>query len=591
MRKSVSFKRILLLTLSAILLSALVTLSLYSVLAPSVFANAKLRELAPRARFLAEQTALYLRSAEVGRVMPASDAGLWGASVYIYDQKQVLISNKDEMTISSPFYPERLERFDSMLSHVLSGEAISTTERMFQRTETGREAVDLLIIGVPALSGGEVVGAVFLVNSLKEITSAMSSLLSTLWLSVFAVSILMAPLAYWFSMLITRPIWNMRDAALRLARGDFSVRLSDAGIGEIADLSRVFNTLSARLHQTIAELTQERNQALVIVNSLEEGVLVMDGARNIMQTNPAFQRMMLDAGIWKPPLLPGEVLEAYQKVLEESRPIERRFSLGEMQIYLTITPISHPMVGVTHAIGVFHDETEAKRLEQTRRDYVANVSHELKTPLTALRAMVEPLCDGLIRTEDKRQETYRIMLRETMRLSRLVDDMLELSRLQAGRLALEKTFFEPVPLLHDIASVYAAKALETGHALSLVVPEGLQKLVFGNPDRVEQVLVILLNNAFTYTPTGSHIWLRTEAGPRSLRVIVEDDGPGISPDDLPHVFERFYKADKSHSGQTGTGLGLAIARELVRRLGEEICVENREEGGARFWFTLGFGEG
>ena len=585
MRKSVSFRRILLLTLSAILLSALVTLSLYSVLAPAVFANAKLRELAPRARFLADQTALYLRSSDVRRVMPVSDAGLWGASVYIYDQSRMLISNKEEI-MNSPFYPERLERFDSLLDHVLSGNALSTTERMFQRTESGREAVDLLIIGVPVQLDGDVVGAVFLVNSLKEITSAMSSLLSTLWLSVFAVSILMAPLAYWFSMLITRPIWNMRDAALRLAGGDFSVHLSDAGIGEIGDLSRVFNALSARLHQTIAELTQERNQALVIVNSLEEGVLAMDSHGNTMQTNPALQRMLRAAGNGRVPPLPREVLDDYRAVLMQNRPIERRFSMGETQIYLTITPITHPMYGVTHAIGVFHDETEAKRLEQTRRDYVANVSHELKTPLTALRAMVEPLCDGLIRTEGKRQETYHIMLRETMRLSRLVDDMLELSRLQAGRFALEKAPFEPVPLLHDVASVFAAKAEETGHTLSLVVPDEPVKQVFGNPDRMEQVLVILLNNAFTYTPPGSHIVLRTEAEPECLRVIVEDDGPGISPEDLPHVFERFYKADKSHSGQTGTGLGLAIASELIRRLGEEITAENREGGGARFGFTV-----
>jgi signal transduction histidine kinase len=239
---------------------------------------------------------------------------------------------------------------------------------------------------------------------------------------------------------------------------------------------------------------------------------------------------------------------------------------------------------------VFHDETEALRLEQTRRDYVANVSHELKTPLTALRAMIEPLCDGLIRTEEKRLETYHIILRETMRLARLVDDMLELSRLQAGQFALEKTLFAPLPLLHDIASIYAAKASETGHALSLILPNEPPERVFGNPDRMEQVLAILLNNAFTYTPPGSHIILRMEADPAFLRVIVEDNGPGIPPADMSHVFERFYKADKSHSGQTGTGLGLAIANELMRRLNEEITVENRSEGGVRFSFTLHYGE-
>lgn len=585
MRKSVTFRRILLLTFSGIMLSALVTLSLYSVFAPSVFANAKFRELGQSARYLAEQTTLYLQSSDQYLQLPTGDVRQWGAFTYIYDKDRKLLSDMDQF-INGTFYPANIPHFENLLDQVLGGEPLYTIERVPLPVDQRKVAVDLLVIGYPAQSGDEVIGAVFMVNTLKELTSATSSLLSTLWLSVLAVSMLMIPLAYWFSMLITRPIWSMRDIALRMAGGDFSVHANETGIGEISDLSKAFNVLSSRLYSSIAELTQERNQAVVIINSLNEGVLAMDRNGNLTQTNPALQNMLRATGRANIDQLPTEVWDDYRSVLIENHPIERRFPLGEMQIYLTITPISHALYGVTHAIGVFHDETEAQRLEQTRRDYVANVSHELKTPLTALRAMVEPLCDGLIHTEEKRLETYHIILRETMRLSRLVDDMLELSRLQAGQLALEKTLFEPIPLLHDIASIYAAKAAETGHTLSLVIPNEAPPKVFGNPDRTEQVLVILLNNAFTHTPPGSHIVLRMETESTFLRVIVEDNGPGISSVDLRHVFERFYKADKSHSGQTGTGLGLAIANELMKCLNEEIIVENHQEGGARFSFTL-----
>lgn len=573
------------LTLSGILLSALVTLSVYSVLAPTIFAEAKMRELAPRAQFLAEQTALYIKSDAAYTGQLNIDTRQWGASVYIYDQSHQLISGADEL-MSFPFYPARLVDFDRLLDHVLSGEPLSTLEHMILQVDNRRESVDLLIIGIPVVLDGQVVGAVIMMNSLKEITSAMSSLLSTLWFSVIAVSMLMVPLAYWFAMLISRPIWNMRDVAMRMVNGDFSVRGDDVGMGEIGDLARALNTLSSQLDSTIAELTQERNQAVVIVNALSEGVLAVDSNGRPTQTNPALQSMLCAADSGKPAQLPPEVWADYRVALTENRCVERRFELNDMQIYLTITPIRHEIFGVTHAIGVFHDETQAQRLEQTRRDYVANVSHELKTPLTALRAMVEPLRDGLIRTEEKRLETYDIILRETMRLTRLVDDMLELSRLQRGRLALEKMRFTLLPLLHDIASVYAAKAAETGHILSLEVPDKPLPTVMGNADRVEQVLVALLNNAFAYTPPGSHIILRTEVFPEYLHIIVEDNGPGINPIDLPHVFERFYKADKSHSGSGGTGLGLAIASELMQRLGEEMTVQNRPEGGARFAFSL-----
>jgi len=215
---------------------------------------------------------------------------------------------------------------------------------------------------------------------------------------------------------------------------------------------------------------------------------------------------------------------------------------------------------------------------------VANVSHELRTPLTAMRAMLEPLRDGLIKTEEQKQQTYEIVLRETMRLSRLVSDMLELSRLQSGRTSLTKNAFSPLPLLAFIHETYSTYAEDYQQTLIYDVPEDLPQ-VMGNPDRTQQVLIALLDNAFKYTPEGGTVTLSAAVSGDVVRVIVRDTGIGISREDLPHVFDRFYKADKSHHGR-GTGLGLAIAYEIMKNLGETMTVESEIGEGSAFSFTL-----
>ena len=231
---------------------------------------------------------------------------------------------------------------------------------------------------------------------------------------------------------------------------------------------------------------------------------------------------------------------------------------------------------MTGCVGIVSDVTSAERLEQTRRDYVANVSHELRTPLTAMRALIEPLRDGLVKTEEQRQQIYDVVLRETMRLSRLVNDMLELSRLQSGTASLSRSVFAPLPLFNLIHETYSAYAEDYQQTFVYDVPEDLPS-VRGNPDRTQQVLIVLLDNAFKYTPEGGVVTLSACAEGDVVRVRVRDTGVGIPAADLPHVFDRFYKVDKSHHSK-GTGLGLAIAYEIMKHLGEEMSVTSEPAG-------------
>jgi signal transduction histidine kinase len=231
-----------------------------------------------------------------------------------------------------------------------------------------------------------------------------------------------------------------------------------------------------------------------------------------------------------------------------------------------------------------HFAVESGRLEQTRRDYVANVSHELRTPIASVRAMGETLRDGMARTDEKKMLFYNNIVRESMRLSRLVDDLLELSRLQAGTEAMQKTHFDLREILQNVSDIYGQRAAQTEIAFTVAADISKPIQVYSNLDRVEQVLVILLDNAEKHTPAGGEIKLAVTPAAGKIEVAVENNGEAIPPEDLPYLFERFYKVDKSHSGG-GTGLGLSIANEIMKGLGETIYAET-VEGGVRFAFTL-----
>ena len=279
-----------------------------------------------------------------------------------------------------------------------------------------------------------------------------------------------------------------------------------------------------------------------------------------------------------------DILSIFDRVLESEQAVRETIWQGDIALRLSVSPLVMPDGTLAGCVGILSDVTSAERLEQTRRDYVANVSHELRTPLTAMRALLEPLRDGLIKTEEQRQQTYDVVLRETMRLSRLVSDMLELSRLQSGKASLSRSVFEPLPLMDLIHETYSAYAEDYQQTFVYDVPRALPHVV-GNPDRTQQVLIALLDNAFKYTPEGGCVTLSASVEGDIVRVTVRDTGIGIGKEDLPHVFDRFYKADKAHHSK-GTGLGLAIAYEIMKHLGEEMTVSSELGKGSAFSFTL-----
>ncbi len=387
------------------------------------------------------------------------------------------------------------------------------------------------------------------------------------------------------------PVEKLRDAAVAMSEGDLDVRADETAEGEVGEVARAVNQLSYQLSRNLYTLIVERNRLRNMLNGLSEGIVAIDREGKITHTNPAvekfFTRQKLALHLPDPRMKvinDKSVWEDFDRVIETGEPSTRNLNAKDMILRLTITPIVDEIGSIAGAVGLFSDITQMERLEKTRRDYVSNVSHELRTPLTAMRALIEPLKEGMVTEEADRQRYYDIILREILRLSRLINDQLELSRLQSGTLAIQKSVITLDDVVYDVCDRYTGIAAEHGLELKVDTDFTQCPAVYANADRVEQMLIILVDNAIKYTESGS-VAVSADWDDDRVVIHVKDTGIGIEETDLPYVFDRFYKVDKAHSGK-GSGLGLSIARELLNRMGEEIWVESEKGVGTEFSFTV-----
>ncbi len=390
---------------------------------------------------------------------------------------------------------------------------------------------------------------------------------------------------------VMAPVARLRDAAVAMSEGDLEVRADENAYGELGELGKAVNHLSYQLSRNMYTLIVERNRLRNMLNGLSEAIVAIDAEGRVTHTNPAldrfFTRQKLALHLPDPrmKLIPDKsIWEDFDGVIQSGEAMTRNLESRDMILRMTITPIVDEIGAIAGAVGLFSDITQMERLEKTRRDYVSNVSHELRTPLTAMRALIEPLKEGMVTEEADRQRYYDIILREIMRLSRLINDQLELSRLQSGTLSIQKSVMTLDDVVYDVCDRYSTIAAEHGLELKVETDFAQCPPVYANADRVEQMLIILVDNAIKYTEQGS-VSVRADWDDERVVIHVKDTGIGIEENDLPYVFDRFYKVDKAHSGK-GSGLGLSIAKELLKRMDEEIWVTSEKGEGTEFSFTV-----
>lgn len=463
---------------------------------------------------------------------------------------------------------------------ILNGETIKKDNlRLNQNTNA-------IAVGGPLYaSSGVQEGGIIFVREIQHIDAAFTKLNSALWTLVLCTVPLIAIIGFSGIRQMNKPLAGMTTVAIELTKGNYDVRADENVPGEMGIFARAMNRMSDTLSQTIYQLDSEKRQLWSILSSFTDGVAALDDLGNLTHYNPALMRMFGAVDVQGPlDLVPdSKIWEAFQGVLETKEPRSLQYTLpGDKSLLISIVPVMAED-RCTGVVGLFKDITEIENLERTRRDYVANISHELRTPLTAIRGLLEPLSDGMVKDDATRSCYYGIMLHEVERLSRLIADMLQLSRLQSGTEYMERTVFDLVKLIDDIYQGYRQTAMQKGIRLCVETEELPE--VISDADRIEQVLVILLDNAMRYAGQGGTIRIFTHQDDSDVYVSVWDSGCGIPENDIDHVFERFFKSDKSRK-EGGTGLGLSIAKEIMDKLGESIGVKSKVGEWTCFTFTV-----
>jgi two-component system phosphate regulon sensor histidine kinase PhoR len=452
----------------------------------------------------------------------------------------------------------------------------------------------LLYAAVPLQLPGGGRGAARLAVPLDEIDAAVRQVRHILAAAMVLALLVAIVVSLAAAQILSRAIARMTEAARRMAAGDLEVRTRSTGRDEIAELGRVLDTMAGNLASTLTELRSERDLLGVILESMQEGVLVLDPDSRMLLVNPALRATFAlgpDAeGRAALELIRNADLHA---ILDRARG-GAGAATGEIEVTgpkprrllvhaAALPPIDGKPQGL---LAVFVDVSEIRRLETLRKDFVANVSHELRTPITAVRSAVDTLRLTLSDDPDASERFVDIIDRNAQRLGALVEDLLDLSRIEsrdyrpeAAPVALRAISEQVVGLLRPRIE---DKRIEVKNEIAAELPPA-------RADRkgLEQVFTNLLDNAVKYCGPGTQVTLRAQRTGALFRIEVADTGPGIEPRHLPRLFERFYRVDSGRSRDMGgTGLGLSIVKHLVEAMGGTIGVESTPGKGSTFWFTL-----
>jgi two-component system phosphate regulon sensor histidine kinase PhoR len=388
---------------------------------------------------------------------------------------------------------------------------------------------------------------------------------------------------------LLRPLRTIADATALIARGDFSARVWPRPSGPAGELADAVNSMAEQVQQQMASASQERSRLAAALNSSIDAVAALDGAGRILFANLAFERafgrsQMEIAGrpfAWV--LADEQVLEAIRASREQQlRQISNVEVSGRQFLQVVTTPIAGG--GEWSVLVVCHDLTDVKRTEQVRRDFVANVSHELRTPLAAIKSVVETLAEGALQDESVAQEFLRRADQEVDRLVVMVEELLELSRIESGEQPLAREDVDVAVLLAEVVERLRPQAEHAQIELRLELAPELGRASL-DVSRIERAVLNLVQNALKFTPEGGAVTVAAARNAHELRVEVRDTGIGIAPADLPRIFERFYKADQSRAS-VGSGLGLALVKHAVEAHGGSLGVSSEPGKGSVFSFTI-----
>lgn len=564
MKHSSLLKNIIYIFAATLIVLAIIIPLLLSIMARGIYAQQKSDEMLQRIEIISRGLSSLLEenvaSGEIYRFLIERGLMVSDATIYVLDAKGEYISN-EHLDLA---YEESRSLVNQYFDTVISGERVSLTSTNFG-----------VFVGTPIItSRGVVVGAIFAVVPIAEVQSTLDKMTHELRLvAVLTACLLLVPI-YLITRKLTSPVKETADIALLMANGDFSVRAKEHGTSEVRHLAHAFNAMADNLQTTIDNLTIEKNRLYTILYGIGEGIISVDSKGVITHCNQAAVALLNGKPGDNPASLEqyADIALSISTALEESTVNTGTTKVGERIIQRSTNPLYDENNSLCGAVVLLRDITESERLENTRRDYVANVSHELRTPLASIRSLADALADGMVKDEEDIHRYYNYIQHETIRLSSLISDLLELSRLQSGGVAFVKQVTDVYEIIFDVVNRMQKAAMERKKHINLFLSEG-ECMAYTNADRLEQVLIALIDNAIKHGSDDCDIDvdMRTDESNDSYVVTVKNAAE-VDQESIAHLFDRFYKADKAHTGE-GTGIGLSIVSEVLNLLGERIWVD------------------
>lgn len=574
------------LTLLFLAVVAIAVLTAYLYIVPPLqdrLVSRKLTELTGGASSLDQRVLLPIDS--TGQVVTGPDPTLQDTAVFFDQQinaRVVFVNAANGYTLgdSRRSQPFNVASFPMIADVIKSGRAVAGT--------TTINGTEFAAVAAPVFypwENGSRLGAVLLITtSLRDAQTAVQIVKRQLLLAT-GLGLLVALLTgYLASYFIARRLKRIERSAEAMAAGDLASTVRVRTPDEVGQLGLTFNKMGQKLSEAFSQIEREKEQIEILLDDLSEGVIGVNAEGEVLVANPSSAQLLgrrVPAGASLADVLPGDALQAWQECRENHQDQTVVFDSGERILEATAYPTGEE-ADVT-SIVVLRDVTSQVKLERARRDFVANASHELKTPLFSLSGFMELLSEGDLDPATER-EFLTLMKEQVDRLTDLSLSLLDLSQMDSGEVQLHPASVDLAEVAGSVLSEFQRR-LADKQLMATVEPQGATTVAWCDEQRVTQVLRALLDNAVKFSPRGGRITIGLGTEGERASVTVSDEGPGIPPGEIERVFDRFYRGSSNHA-KSGTGLGLSIARELVQLMGGTIDAPDTNGSGATFAVTL-----
>lgn len=509
---------------------------------------------------------------------------LRNADVQLLDQNGMVVTTTEE---NKAFVGQKNTRAEINMA------LLGTRNESIQYNPETHERVKVLAL--PIKKGAKILGVLYMVASMEEVYHTIRQINGIFATGTVLALLLTAALGIVLARTITTPVKEITRQATAMADGDFNGQVRIYSEDEIGQLGETFNQLTRKLKQALSQAEAEKEKFSSILTNMTEGVIAADGNRDIILVNKPAQRIL---GVSYKTVLGKNLHDVLSIPMEEEKDsfftengslvMDMNVEGEERLIRFSFTVLkSREDEKNAGIIAVLQDVTEQAALERERKEFVANVSHELRTPLTTLKSYLEALEEGVVDEPDMSRRFLRVLLNETDRMTRLVTDLLQLSRYDAGQYILDLQSIDVYDLLRDVEERFKLRSQQENIAIRLDLPDSGLPIIAADRDSIIQVLDNLISNSMKYSNEHTTITICARTEERFVRIDVIDEGMGIRKRDLERIFERFYRVDKARSrSMGGTGLGLSIARQIVHAHGGAIELDSEWQKGTRVSFTL-----